>query len=73
MRANANKQAGRKISKRQEKRKKKKEKRNKALAEKAIDQQTKKRQAICGLREGYREGERVANSFSLPILKSLFR
>jgi hypothetical protein len=64
MRATANKQAGSKISKRQET----KEKEIKALTEKAIDKLTIKRQAICRLREGLREGKRVANLFSLPFL-----
>jgi len=30
-----------------------------------------KRQVICRLREGLREGERVANLFSLPFLKKV--
>ena len=38
----------------------------KALTKKAIDKLTIKRQAICRKREGSREGERVANLFSLP-------
>jgi hypothetical protein len=41
----------------------------KALAEKAIDKKAKKRQAICRKREGLREGERVANLFSLLYSK----
>jgi len=43
------------------------------LTEKAIDKPTKKRQAICRLREGFREGERVANLFSLPDKKFKFK
>jgi len=49
----------------------KKQKEIKILTEKAVDKPTKKRQAICGLRVGYREGERVANLFSLPSKKNL--
>jgi len=65
VRAHANKQTGKKISKRQE------TKKIKALTEKTADQLTKKRQAICRKRVGQREGERVANLFSLPSKKCI--
>jgi len=63
--AHATRRAGSQISKKQ-KTIMKRNKEIKALTKKAIDKPTKKRQAICGLREGLREGERVANLFSLP-------